>query len=170
MWNSFLKAGQPHGMQICALDSMDIRRIEAGILNNGSDMDETMTPYEAGLGHFVDLAKADFIGKAALQKKPAPARLTGLKCPGGEPLREGAVTANGEKVGFVTAGAWSPYLGSGTAIVRLAGAMAPGSRVEVLCRDGKMHAAEIAAFPFYDKEGKIQRGLESSIPSRNAAE
>ncbi len=170
MWTSFLNAGKPFGMEICALDSMDIRRIEAGILNNGSDMDEFMTPYEAGLGHFVDLSKADFIGKAALQKNQAPARLTGLKCPGGEPLREGAVSVDGKKVGFVTAGAWSPFLKTGTAIVRLDSAMPGGAKVEVMCRDGKSHKAEISSFPFYDKEGKIQRGLDTTIPAKNAAE
>lgn len=170
MWKRFLEAGQPHGMEICALDSMDIRRIEGGILNNGSDMDETMTPSEAGLGAFVDLSKDDFIGKAALGRRIAPARVIGLKCPAGEPLRLGAVSVSGKKVGFVTAGAWSPYLKAGIAIVRLDDAAPAGTAVEVACRDGKSHPAVLDDLPLYDKEKKIPRGLESSIPVQEAAE
>lgn len=170
LWERFLAAGKPYGMEICALDSMDIRRIEGGILNNGSDMDETMTPFEAGLGAFVDLSKDDFIGKAALAKAARDSRVIGLVCPGGEPIRLGAVSVGGSKAGFVTAGAWSPHLKQGVAIVRLNAPMAAGTAVEVACRDGKAHAATLDDLPLYDKEKKIPRGLEASIPIPEAAE
>lgn len=170
LWKRFLEAGAPHGMEICALDSMDIRRIEGGILNNGSDMDETMTPFEAGLGAFVDLGKESFVGKAALASAARATRILGLKCPGGEPLRLGAVSSGGRKLGFITAGAWSPYLKQGIAIVRLDGPMASGTAVEVLCRDGKTHPATLDELPLYDKDKKIPRGLETGIPAQHAAE
>lgn len=171
MWRNFLKAGKPHGMEICALDSMDIRRIEGGILNNGSDMDETMTPFEAGLGAFVDLARDDdFIGKAALARKAGAARVIGLKCPEGEPLRLGAVAIDGRKVGFVTAGSWSPHLKCGIAIVRLDATLPAGTSVTVQCRDGQAQAAILDDLPLYDREKKIPRGLEAAIPVREAAE
>ena len=57
---------------------MTIRRIEAGILGNVTDMDTTMTPFEAGLEPFIDMDKNDFIGKAALAGKDRRATLFGL--------------------------------------------------------------------------------------------
>lgn len=170
MWKAFMDAGKPHGMEICALDSMDVRRIEGGILNNGSDMDETMTPYEAGLGAFVDLSKDSFIGKDALVKKQGDNRIMGLKCKGGEPLREGVVSVNGKRAGFVTAGSWSSFLNCGIAIVRLDKPMVAGAQVEVSCRDGSEHPAVLDDMPLYDKEKKIPRGLDTSVPVREAAE
>ena len=50
----------------CGLLSMDTRRIEAGILNYGTDMDWQTTPYDMGLGQFVDLDGHDFVGRDAL--------------------------------------------------------------------------------------------------------
>jgi glycine cleavage system aminomethyltransferase T len=168
LWERYLAAGTPHGMEICGLDSMDIRRIEGGILNNGSDMDETMTPYEAGLGVFVDLTKESFIGKVALEKAQSKSRIMGLKCEGGEPLREGEIRIGGTRAGFVTAGSWSPYLTCGIAIIRLDSPKSAGTKAEVLCRDGKMHPAIFEDLPLYDKEKKIPRGQETTLPVRKS--
>ncbi len=68
VWDRLLEAGEPHGMTFGSLASMEIRRIEAGILDNGTDFDLTMTPFEAGLGAFVDLDKPAFIGRDALPR------------------------------------------------------------------------------------------------------
>jgi glycine cleavage system aminomethyltransferase T len=168
LWECYLAAGGPHGMEICGLDSMDIRRIEGGILNNGSDMDETMTPFDAGLGAFVDLSKENFVGKAALAGNQSKSRIMGLTCTGGEPLREGDVRIGGARAGFVTAGSWSPYLNCGIAIIRLDGPKPVGMQSEVLCRDGKMHPAVLDNLPLYDKEKKIPRGLDTAIPVRES--
>ena len=67
LWAHLEAAGEPHGMEIFGLDAMNIRRIEAGILNAGSDFNTSTTPYDAGLGRFVDEDKGDFIGKSALK-------------------------------------------------------------------------------------------------------
>ena len=45
-----LATGEPHSMIFGSLASMEIRRIEAGILDGSADFDLSMTPYEAGLG------------------------------------------------------------------------------------------------------------------------
>ncbi len=80
LWRHLTAAGEPFGIGLFGLDSMHIRRIEAGILNAGSDFDETTTPYDVGLGHFVDEDKADFIGKAALAGASRENRQSGLRC------------------------------------------------------------------------------------------
>ena len=56
------------GMEFSSTRAMTIRRIEGGILGNTTDMDTNMTPYEAGLGSFVNLSKGDFVGRDALVK------------------------------------------------------------------------------------------------------
>jgi len=95
---------------------MNIRRIEAGILNAGADFNMTTTPYEVGLGRFIDEDKGDFIGKAALAVAAKERRSHGLKCQSGEPLISGEILLDGAKIGIVTAGATSPYLGHGIGI------------------------------------------------------
>ena len=63
LWDHLIASGNPFGMEVSSTRALTIRRIEGGILVNLTDMDITMTPYEAGLGPFVNLAKGDFIGR-----------------------------------------------------------------------------------------------------------
>ena len=57
LWDHLMQKGAPHGLVFSSMQAMNIRRIEAGILDSGSDFDISMTPYEAGLERFVDLSK-----------------------------------------------------------------------------------------------------------------
>lgn len=66
--NRILQVGRPFGMILTAAGVFRARRIEAGLLNAGSDFDATTTPFAAGLGAFVDLDKDDFIGRTALRQ------------------------------------------------------------------------------------------------------
>lgn len=167
LWRHLEAAGKPYGLDIFGLDSMNIRRIEAGILNAGSDFNRFTTPYDAGLGRFVDEHKADFIGKSALETASREPRLHGLKCEDGEPLIAARVELNGHPVGRVTAGATSPYLGHGIGIALLdTPGQGSGTAVDVGCRDGKLHPAELVEMPFYDKAAEIPRGKLVDIPNR----
>jgi len=167
LWAHLTAAGQAHGMEIFGLDAMNIRRIEAGILNAGSDFDHTTTPYDVGLGRFIDEDKADFIGKAALAAAARAPRLHGIKCDGGEPLISAPVEVGGVPAGIVTAGAMSPYLGHGIGYARMDSAdHGPGTKIMVGCRDGSMQAAELVSVPHYDKDAEIPRGKLVDIPER----
>lgn len=168
IWEHLSKVGEPFGMTIFGLDAMNIRRIEAGILNAGSDFDQTTTPYDVGLDRFIDEDKGDFIGKAALVNASRGSRLFGVKCASGEPLIAATVEADGEVIGKVTAGATSPYLGHGIGIVRLnqTGRDA-GSAVNIGCKDGSLHPGELVKLPFYDKLAEIPRGKREDIPQRS---
>ncbi|MEM7267950.1 MAG: aminomethyltransferase family protein [Pseudomonadota bacterium] len=169
LWVHLTAAGELFGMEMHALDSMNIRRIEAGILNAGSDFSETTNPYEVGLGRFVDEDKTDFIGKAALASAPKGRRLHAVKCMGGEPLISGEVTVSGVKAGVITAGAISPYLGHGIGYALMDDAAhGIGTAVSVKCRDGSMQAAELVEMVFYDKAAEIPRGKLVDIPVRPA--
>lgn len=167
LWAHLKAAGAPYGITLFGLDSMNIRRIEAGILNAGSDFNATTTPYAVGLGRFVDEDKADFIGKTALATAARDVRLFGIKCPAGEPRIAGEVRVDGARIGQVTAAAHSPYLGHGIGIALLDNAgPGPGTAVEVGCRDGDLRAAELVEMPFYDKLAEIPRGKRIDIPER----
>ncbi|MGK7653751.1 aminomethyltransferase family protein [Roseovarius sp. B08] len=169
LWAHLEMAGEPYGMRMFGLDSMNIRRIEAGILNANSDFDETTTPYDVGLGGFVAMDKDEFIGKAALEKADKGQRLHGIICPEGEPRVNGRVEWNGKVAGRVTAGATSPYLGHGIGFALMDSTEAgPGTELMVEGNDGQMYAATLARTPLYDEACEIPRGKVVNIPDRAA--
>ena len=93
LWDHMTQVGKAHNLIDIGLDPMDTRRIEAGILNNISDMDSSMNPFESGLGEFCDLDREDdYFGKEALQNADRRTRIYGVKCADGEPLIGGPVT------------------------------------------------------------------------------
>jgi len=160
LWNHLLEAGRPFGLIASSLESMGIRRIEAGILDNGTDMDPSMTPYQAGLGAFVDLEAGVFVGREALRRADRRPLLLGVSCPIGVPVAGMRVWLNGRRVGRVTAGAWSPYLGHGVGYVRFDDpADWVGAAVELEESAGMHFKGTIVTLPFYDQEKRIPRGL-----------
>ena len=116
MWNAVLKAGEEFNLRIIAPGH--IRRIEAGILSWGQDMDIETNPYQCGLGWQVDFSKENFIGKGALQEikdKVVTHKLAGIKM-GGEaidwyPADFYHVFYDNEVVGYVTSAFYSPAMG-----------------------------------------------------------
>jgi len=143
---------------------MDIRRIEGAILNNGSDIDATMTPHAAGLGAFVAMDKGEFFGRKALEGVDPRTRMYGIACKDAEALVGGPVARGGKQIGHITASGWSPYLEQGVAFVRLNNADLVEPRgVEVMGFDLAMHPAQIVDLPFYDAEKRIPRGLDKPV-------
>jgi aminomethyltransferase len=165
LWDYLTAAGAPHGMTFSSAASMEIRRIEAGILDNGTDMDLSMTPYQAGLGVFIDLDKQDFIGRAALLEADRRSLLYGVKCQTAIPAMHCEVLNGNQPVGRVTAGAWSPYLECGIGYVRFDDPSEwAGLALSVKLPGGEAHVCEVVELPFYDKEKRIARGLDTSVP------
>ncbi|MGE3874183.1 MAG: aminomethyltransferase family protein [Parvibaculaceae bacterium] len=164
LWKRVMSAGMPHGMRFGSVASMGIRRIEAGILDSGSDFDLTTNPWEAGLGAFVDLDAQDFIGRKALLTAPRGRRLFGLTCP--EAPRDGHLILDGvEVVGHVTAGAKSPFLDTGIGYARMATAGDWSGHHLLLRSDtGTEMPCKITDLPFYDADKRIPRGLDRTIP------
>ena len=136
-------------------------------LNAGTDFNETTTPFDMGLGRFVDMDKADFIGKAALEQASKETRMTGLKCPDAAPLIQGEVMQGDRVIGRVTAGEVSPFLQHGIGFVLLdQSSHQNGEAVRIRCVDGQMHEGELHALPFYDEQAEIPRGKKVDIPER----
>ncbi|BDZ42162.1 aminomethyltransferase [Paraoerskovia sediminicola] len=124
VWRTVLEAGRPLGLVPAGLSARDSLRLEAGMPLYGNELDETVTPYAAGLGRVVKLDKVaddgsplDFVGRAALEARrhSAPARvLVGLKGLGRRPARSGhdvVLPGKDAPIGHVTSGAPSPTLG-----------------------------------------------------------
>ncbi|HKK34844.1 MAG TPA: aminomethyltransferase family protein [Paracoccaceae bacterium] len=158
-----LEAGAPYGMTPVAIGGA--RRIEAGLLNAGSDFDETTTPFAAGLGAMVDLEKPDFVGKAALRDADRRPRTWGLRVPGDVARLGRSLSRDGVTAGRVCSTAWSPFQRCGVAIVRLDDPeLGPGTVLEVACHDDESRPAETCELPMYDRGREIPRGKRVEIP------
>ena len=161
LWDDLFACGEPCGMEFSSSSSMGIRRIESGILDNGSDIDPDLTPFGAGLGQFVRLDKEDFIGRAALEAVDRSQLLFGLVCGTATPEAGMHVHFDNGPVGHVTIGTWSPTLEVGVGYVRfdrpLPGDDWLGKTVSLHDRDGTAHQATVDTLPFVDKEKRLPR-------------
>ena len=104
-WDKLIAAG----VQACGLGCRDTLRFEVGLPLYGDELSEDITPIMAGLGMFVKLDKAEFIGKEALarQKAEGPAKkLVGIELADKAIPRHGYTVLNmaGEPIGEVTTG------------------------------------------------------------------
>ncbi len=164
LWDAVMAAGGPFGMQ--PTGPIDIRRVEAGILNCGSDMTLDNNPYEVGLGWLVDDAKrADYIGKGALRKikkQGVTRKLAGVAIEG-EPITYVLpefwdVHADGRKVGHLTALTYSPRLkrNIGYALVPIEHARL-GTPLDVVTPAGARRATVVKK-PFVDPKKEIPKG------------
>lgn len=168
LWDHLMACGEPYGLATASLASMGLRRIEAGILDNGTDIDTTMTPFEAGLGDFVDFSKGAFIGREALESAERHRLLFGLTSETGVPSAGHAVLIGEQVVGHITAGSWSPTLEKGIGYVRF---HAPdeqqmgwlGQAITLRDASENLHPAHVVNLPFYDAEKRIPRGLAPQL-------
>lgn len=142
-WDALVAAG----VKPCGLGARDTLRLEAGMALYGNDMDETVSPLNAGLAWTVDFkdASRDFIGKAALQANPASQQVLGLVLEDKGVLRahQQVFTAQGE--GETTSGTFSPTLEKAIAMARLPLGVAPGDAVEVDIRGKRLKARVVKA-------------------------
>jgi aminomethyltransferase len=191
VWNAVHAAGEKLGVRPAGEYAVDVARIEAGLLLVSADYtgagpdqrcahvevaaDLTVTPFEAGLGKFVDLGR-DFVGSDALaQQKQNPRsdrRFVGLRYDAGQILRLaaersalgtalsrvywGSMTAwkDGAVVGRASSLCFSPTLRQAISFGFLSGAQAEaGTRLEVALKDDTgtglgLVDAEVVPLPF----------------------
>jgi glycine cleavage system T protein (aminomethyltransferase) len=145
LWQDLLAAG----VAPCGLGARDTLRLEAGMNLYGQDMDETVSPLNAGLAWTVDFRdeERDFIGKAALLAHPANCQQLGLILLDKGVLRSHMAVFTPHGPGETTSGSFSPTLERSIAFARLPLGVAPGDAVEVEVR-GKRLAARVVKLPF----------------------
>lgn len=148
------RALQERGVAPAGLGARDTLRLEAGMNLYGQDMDETVTPLESGLAWTVALGDGrDFVGRRALEARPATRQLLGLA------LLDKGVMRNRQRVrcaagpGEITSGGFSPTLHRSIALARLPGAAAPGEEVAVEVRENWLRAKVVK--PPFVRHGKI---------------
>jgi aminomethyltransferase len=129
VWYALRGQGARYGLRVIA--PAHHRRIAAGILSWGQDMDVETSPFQVNLAYQVPRRKdADYVGRAALEAQraeidagryPFRLKLVGMKM-GGAPITDYApdfwliATPEGERVGYVTSPWWSPELGHNIAL------------------------------------------------------
>lgn len=190
MWNAVLAAGVPYNLRVVAPSHH--RRIAAGILSWGQDMDFETYPFQVNLGYQVPRKKeADYIGKERLEqvrseieagKPPYKTQLVGLVV-GGKPITDYAPdfwlvsdTPDGEAVGYVTSPWYSPELESNIAMAHVPVAQAElGTEFWVHLPEpyadtpGEPVRAEVVEMPFRPSVNPNQRerlkvkGLDAAI-------
>jgi aminomethyltransferase len=153
LWRKLLAAGAEFGIVPAGLGARDTLRFEACMPLYGNDIDDTTTPFEAGLDWIVKPDKGGFLGREALLRQRGDGirrKLTGFEMTGRGIARHGyPIWAGGKEVGTVTSGTHSPTLGKalgmGYVPVRLSEV---GSSFEVEIREQKV-AARVVEMPFY---------------------
>ena len=157
LWTALMDTGR---ITPVALGCRDSLRLEMGMALYGNDIDDTITPLEAGLAWLVKMKKGDFVGRVALEKQKAagiPRKLVGFT------FKEKAIPRHGYPVyvhdqpsGTVMSGVMSPSVGVGlgTAYVPTAHAKV-GNTLEVDIR-GKRVVGTIVDFPFW-KKGSVKK-------------
>lgn len=157
LWAALMATGRITPTGLGCRDSL---RLEMGMALYGNDIDDTITPLEAGLGWLVKMKKGDFVGRAALEAQKAAGitrKLVGFTFEEKAIPRHGyPVFVNGEASGIVMSGIMSPSVGCGlgTAYVPTAHAK-DGNTIEVEIR-GKRVVGTITGFPFW-KHGTVKR-------------
>jgi aminomethyltransferase len=155
-WDRLLAAG----VAPCGLGARDTLRLEAAMNLYGSDMDETISPLEAGLGWTVAWEPEDrnFIGRAALERVRADSsrpRFTGLLLEDKGVLRNHQRVVTGYGDGEITSGGFSPTIGRSIALARVPAGDYDRAQVEVR---GKLLDVRIVKTPFV-RNGQVRIDL-----------
>jgi len=155
VWEALLRRGKRDGLVCVGLGARDTLRLEAAMPLYGNELNDSISPFEAGLGKFVALAKPAFMGREALleRSKQVAKRLVCLV------MKERAVPRTGYRVfagempiGEVTSGTFSPTLSQGIAMAYVDIAHAKeGTALAVEIR-GKKCPAHIIRRPFYSRK------------------
>ena len=153
VFRSLMEQGRSYGIQPIGLGARDTLRIEMGYPLYGNEIDNNPTPLDAGLGWVIKFDKGEFLGRGSLLKQKeqgSPRRkLVGLKLLArGVPRAHYQVFKNGESVGEVTSGTFSPTLNTGVGLCYVSSEYSDiGNHLDVKIRD-QLVATEVIQLPF----------------------
>jgi aminomethyltransferase len=158
LWRALL--AHPDVLPI-GLGARDSLRLEAGLSLYGHELDDTVSPVEAGLLWSIQKhrrTEGGFPGAARIQREIAEGaarRIAGIKPEGRAPARDGTVImSNGKEVGVITSGGFGPSAGGPVALGFVPPDLAKaGQALELMVR-GKALPAEVIKLPFVAKSFK----------------
>ncbi len=159
LWNKILETGSygsPEGILPCGLAARNTLRLESAMSLYGHELEDDITPLEAGLGWITKLQKGEFIGSAALavQKESGVKRkIAGFEMTEPGIARDGYdVYINDVKVGVVTSGSPAPFLKKNIGLAFLPPEFANvGQEIKIDVR-GKHLSAQVVPTPFYKRQ------------------
>jgi glycine cleavage system T protein (aminomethyltransferase) len=159
MWNLLLSDSR---VKPAGLGARDTLRLEMGYALYGHELNRTVTPLEAGMGSMLNLDKypeRQFIGSNALRSPASDKQLVGIMLDGRRAAREGTIISNidGEEIGIVTSGAFSPSLGKAVAMGYISGDFNCGDKL-LLNAGRKAIPGQITELPFY-QSGSVRKKL-----------
>jgi glycine cleavage system aminomethyltransferase T len=164
LWNAILAAGEEFGIRVAA-PSM-AKRVEAGMMNHGSDMTIANNPFQImGLERLVEEQPQDYLGKAALERirtEGVKDKLVGIEFEADhfeiDPADFWPVSKDGKEVGRVTEAVWSPRLSKNIGYVWVPVELSdPGTKLDVESQHGHL-VGTTAAIPFVDPKKQVPAG------------
>ena len=160
LWQALFNAG----VMPCGLGARDTLRLEAGMNLYGQDMNESVSPLEAGLAWTVDTkGERDFVGRDALRASSPTRRLVGVVLVDPGVLRAHQVVRTEHGDGEITSGTFSPTMKQSIALARVPAAVADGERVRVDVR-GRSLEARVVKPPFV-RNGRVLVAPDSRPPT-----
>lgn len=142
-------------VRLTGLGARDSLRLEAGLCLYGNDMEQHVTPVEAGLTWAIGKrrrAEGGFLGADVILKQleeGPPVRRAGFFSSGPPPRSHSEIlNSTEEAIGEVTSGGFSPCLKKNIAMGYVkSGLHKPGTEVKIIIR-GKSYDAVVTKMPF----------------------
>jgi len=157
IWDALMDAGEQDGIAPIGLGARDTLRLEARMPLYGQELGNDISPYEAGLGWAVSLTKGDFVGREPMEKVKVdgPKRRTvGFTTVGrtGAPRSHNPIAVDGEEIGTVTSGTFSPTLQQNIGLALIDRSFAGvGKPFQVIVRGKPVDAVQVKT-PFYKRD------------------
>ena len=182
VWNKVLEDGEEFGLMVIA--PAHHRRIAAGILSWGQDLDHETSPFQVNLAYQVPRnKKSDYIGKAELERQrdvidsgeaPFKMKMVGITL-GGKEITDYApdfwlvADTDGNDMGYVTSPWWSPELGTNIALAWVPWSSSDvGTKLLVKLPDeysvtpGEPVEGEVVDVPFRESVNPNKREVEAA--------
>ena len=180
MWYAVLDAGKKHNLKVIA--PAHHRRIAAGILSWGQDLDHETSPFQVNLAYQVPRnKKSDYIGKEELERQrdvidsgnfPFKMKMVGITL-GGKEITDYApdfwliADSDGKDVGYITSPWWSPELETNIALAWVPWTLSKvGTKLQVRLPDeyseesGVPVEAEVVEVPFRESVNPNKREVQ----------
>jgi dimethylglycine dehydrogenase len=162
LYDAILAAGADLGLRHFGARALNSLRLEKSFGNWAREYRPIYTPAEAGLDRFVDVAKADFIGRDAVlrdrERRPARRLVTlVVDATEADAIGDEPVWHDGEVVGWITSGGYGHCVGKSIALGYVPAAVAAASvgfEIEIL---GERRPASLAPQPLHDPTGERMR-------------
>ncbi len=161
LWDTLWEAGQPEGMVAGGYKAIDSMRLEKAYRYWSGEISPDYTPFEAGLGYFVNMDKGDFIGREALLKQKQDGLKRKLCCMiladdrtialGKEPVR---LAGSEDIISWVASGGFGYSIGQSIVFAYLPVEYSKAGTELDIELFGERVGAVVARAPLYDPKGE----------------